>query len=498
MTDSSVEIHINMVFFLAGAMIGILGGLLSGFCVTAFYRWFDYYNAEVTINPHSFPISIDFWVFIFGLIGIIGLTYYFYCFMLKSIKKIKDSAGLPQESKETTSDEVKFPIVIEKCPICGKIFKGQSDYCEVCGKQLLPIHPDDGEEKTEAQSFGIVIDFFKDNSNLFTILAAITALISMIPLFSTFLLGENWLKSILSNQMGPFTLLLILISLFGLGFFVYYLVWMILLDFSYKIILNKKMRLGVKLQSTIFMAVGLIAIGSVFGFLVLSWFSQIDFIKSIFGLYLLIFVVIVPFCLITLSIFWDLFKQSKRCSDKVLNIIVILILLAVTIITLIILIQGAVVVSNEISKYYTSKTLPVKIEYSVVNQTNNLPSLISLKGKGDSYFSDKPISDFDLIYLQCHWSTNYGYFITVTSNNSVIKKESQELVIAGCGNPSDTIFWTYDIDDYGKNKPQVFIGLNLEDQNKKNNNQLGHASLIINWTGPDSFIFENRSVFIGE
>jgi|GEM_PF-3039530 len=479
-------------------MIGILGGLLSGFCVTAYYRWFDYYNVEIAIHPNSFPISIDFWVFILGLIGIIGLTYYFYCFMMKTINKIKDDAVLPQESTETSRDEGKFPVIIEKCPICGKIFKGQSDYCEICGKQLLPIHSDDNEEKTEAKSFGIVIDFFKDNSNLFTILAAITALISMIPLFSTFLLGENWLKSILSNQMGPLILLLILISLFGLGFFVYYLFWLILLDFCYKIILNKKMRLGVRIQSTIFMVVGLVAIGSVFGFLVLSWFSQIDFIKSIFGLYLLIFVVIVPFCLITLSIFWDLFKHSKKCSDKVLNLILILILLAVTIITLIILIQGAVVVSNEIQKYYTPKTLPVKIEYKVVNQTNNLPSLITLKGKGDTFFSDKPVSDFDLIYLQCHWSTNYGYFITVTSNNSIIKKESQEFIIPGCGKTSDKIFWTYDINDYGKHKPQVLIGFNLEDQNKKVNNTLGRAILIVNWTDTDSLIFENRSVFISD
>lgn len=493
MTDSSFETHINLIFFLAGAMIGILGGLLSGFCVTAYYRWFDYYNTEIAIHPNSFPISIDFWVFILGLIGIIGLTYYFYCFMMKTINKIKEDAVLPQESTESSTDEVKFPVVIEKCPICGKIFKGQSDYCEICGKQLT-IHSDDDKEKTEAQSFGIVIDFFKDNSNLFTILAAITALISMIPLFSTFLLGEDWLKSILSNQMGAQILLLILISLFGLGFFVYYLVWLIFLDFWNKIIKNQKMTLGVRIQSSIFLAVGLIAIGCLFGFLILSWFTQLDFITSIFGLYLLIFVIIVPFCLITLSSYWDLFKHTK-CSAKALSVIWILILIVVMILSLAVFIHGTIVVSNEISKYYTTKTLPVKIEYSVVNQTNNLPSLITLKGKGDAFFSDNPVSDFDLIYLQCHWSTNYGYFMMVTSNNSIIKRESQELIIPGCGKTSDKIFWTYDIDDYGKHKPQVLIGFNLEDQNKKVNNTLGRAILIINWTDTDSLIFENKSVF---
>lgn len=492
MDEKFFETHVNMVFFLAGAIVGILGGLLSGFCVTAYYRWFDFYNKETTIHPNSFPISIDFWVFLFSLIAIITLTYIFYCAVVKILDKIKTSRDSSTVSSEDMKSEPIIPIIIEKCPICGKIFKGQSNYCEICGKQLSTIKLVENEEYSESRSFDLIITFFKNNSNLFTILASIAALITLTSVFSTFFASENWFDSILSSPIGAQCFVLILISSFGLAFFAYYILSLISLDFFNEVVKNKKIWTSVKIQATIFMIVGLIAVASSFLFLILNWFRNIEFLRSVISLYSLFFVIVVPIFLILIGLFWEALKRSKKCLEKVINVIIILILVCGILLTIIPIIQGTLVITGEMSKYYSGKNVPIEINYTV-NQSTDRPSIVYLGVKGDVFFADKPVSELDLLYKQCHWSTNYGYFVSVSSNNSVVKKSSQEILIPDCGTPDSKIFWTYDIADYGKNKSLVLIGLSVEDRYKTINNNLGFDSLVINWSSTDNIKIENDS-----
>jgi MFS family permease len=493
MEENFLETRINLVFFFAGAGVGILGGLLSGFCVTSYYRWFDYYNTEIQIHPNSFPISIDFWVFIVSLIAVLGIGFFIYCWIKKILKKIAFQQRLIKttENDEKSIKENIFPIVIEKCPICGKIFKGQSDYCEICGKKLS----DSSQKKDEFQSFGIIIEFFKSDSKLFTILATIATIIALTPVFVNFVFGENWLNLVLASPLGIQTLILILISSLGIVFFIIFILVLIFLDFWNFVINHGQLSIFIKIQSTIFMIIGLFAIGCSFLFLIFIWFTKLDILISLIGVYLLYFEIAIPFSLMFIGFFLELINKSNKCLAKVVWSILCLILIVAIVVISIPVFQGAFAMSDEISKYYSNKTVLVNIEHDIVNRSGNTSIILSLKGNIDAYFS-KNVSYFDANYAQCRWSTNYGYFIRVTSNKSVIQKRYQELIIPGCGYPGDKIYWTYDIGDYGKSKPYVLIGLNLEDPNKKVNNQLGDAHLVINWTDTDAIKFDDDSLSI--
>jgi hypothetical protein len=58
------------------------------------------------------------------------------------------------------------------------------------------------------------------------------------------------------------------------------------------------------------------------------------------------------------------------------------------------------------------------------------------------------------------------------------------MTISVCPTSTDRIFWTYDVSDYGKHKPDVFIGLTLNDANK--GRILGRSHLNFTWEDDDS------------
>jgi hypothetical protein len=89
-------------------------------------------------------------------------------------------------------------------------------------------------------------------------------------------------------------------------------------------------------------------------------------------------------------------------------------------------------------------------------------------------------------YAQCQWSTNYGFFFTTSYNNSVIKSRGQEFIISRCIDFHEKIYWTYEDIDFTKEKPPVYIGLSLEDPNKKDNYHLSDALRVFNWTDKNS------------
>jgi NADH:ubiquinone oxidoreductase subunit 5 (subunit L)/multisubunit Na+/H+ antiporter MnhA subunit len=337
------------------------------------------------------------------------------------------------------------------------------------------------------------VDLFDETiTRLFTIIAAIGALISLYPIFANFLLGSDWLKVLLSTQSGFLTLgLLLTASYAGLLFMAIILLFM-MREFFIKISNDEHPDME-KVVISIIMLIGAVSMFSGVLFLSLIWLTKSDIALyySIFTLALfleyLMLLVIIYIIISGCTTSWLKYKINAAAiiSSFILAILVFyLVLFPVT-----------SYFFSTYSNYYSDKTIIVKIRPEVISEDNKTPVRLFLNKTTDAAFT-KNISMFDLSYAQCHWTTNYGYFVAITSNNSVIEKEPQEFIVPGCGNITDKIFWTYNIDDFGKNKPPVIIGLAVEDQNKIVNNNLGDSRIILNWTGMDSIEIENNDSMI--
>jgi hypothetical protein len=341
--------------------------------------------------------------------------------------------------------------------------------------------PDRGTQllkKKENKTYYFADLFDKKITNLFTIITAIAVLLSLFPFFSNFLIGPDWLNAILSTELGFWVLTLLLIGFnAGLIFMLSLLISMCEILFSK--ISGSKCSHQEKIIFLVLISIGLISIFTSILFLGFIWFVKFDF--AIFYIISIITIVVGGIGLVIIYYLIPSFL-SKRAA----------IIIAIIMAGLVIWIFGPIPFNSftEITHYYSDKTIVVKIDGNITNQNNITPVILHLNRTLDAY-TTKNLS-FDVYYIQCHWSTNYGYFSTTTSNNSLVKRQSQELIIPGC-DLKENVFWTYDIGDYGKNKPPLFIGMTLEDRNKKENNLLGDAHKIINWTNSDSLNIENGS-----
>jgi hypothetical protein len=132
----------------------------------------------------------------------------------------------------------------------------------------------------------------------------------------------------------------------------------------------------------------------------------------------------------------------------------------------------------------------------MVNDTNSTPIILSVHREIDLN-TTKNWSGFDEGYTQCHWSTNFGYFMTSNNNNSTITKHTQSLIIQRCLRNKDSVLWTYDLTYFNKTKPTIMIGLTFEDQNKilktDGDGVLGEANLSISWSDFDSLQNESSN-----
>ena len=319
-------------------------------------------------------------------------------------------------------------------------------------------------------------------------MAAIGALISLFPIFSDFLIGPNWLDVLLSTELGFLTLTLLLIASYAGAIFMLVILISMMRSIYSKIVDNNKYSDPEKIASSVLMLIGAVSIFASVLFLLLIWIVKFDF--AIY--YNLLIIILIGETIAVVVGFFILLSLLSKYIPKPIAIIILLIIIAS--LCFFIVLPITVDTLTNISHYYSDKPVIVKINVEDVNQNNNTPVLLLLNRTIDAYFT-KNLSIFDEPYAQCHWSTNYGYFFTITSNNSVIKRHSQELIIQGC-DLKNKIYWTYDIGDLGKNKPLVLIGMTLEDRNKKENYYLGDAHLNVNWTDTDTIKFDDESLSI--
>jgi hypothetical protein len=447
MRERFFETHVNLAFFLVGAMVGILGGSLIDFCLISFYRWLDFYNSDTRIHPNTIPLSIDFWIFIICISLLICLFYFFYCLLAKYVNPMtnqREGNAIPSiPSRETTITN------------------------------------------SERKSYNIIFKCFKENSTLFTILAAVATSVTLIQVFAIFVLGENWLTIILSGPFGFQILILILVSLFSVIWLSCYILYLIAIHFFYKVIKNENIQPSIRNDATVFLFIGLLGIGGIFFYLIFIWFAKLEILTALLGVYLFLLIIVVPLIVLLINVYLNFHRQSQTCFWKVLMILGIIFLIIALFLSGITIIQGMSVLNDQISKYHSDKSIIVKFSCDKIKHGSDIPVLLRLNKTNDPGFTEN-FTFLDSTYADCQWSTNYGYFILISSNNSIIKKQYQELTIPGCGYPSDKTYWTYDIEDYGKNKTPVIIGLSVIDRIKKVNNTLGDSRIMLKWNDTDS------------
>jgi hypothetical protein len=141
-----------------------------------------------------------------------------------------------------------------------------------------------------------------------------------------------------------------------------------------------------------------------------------------------------------------------------------------------------------ILNYYnnTGKTIEVNLSYNQ-SVSNNTPPILHLRQTATKVSN----IGVDFAYFDCRWSTNYGHFFEINSNGSEIVTYSKEVVFSGlpkCPLDEDSVYWTYDISDYGKPKPSVLIGFTIKDNNK--GTLLGNNYLNLTWKNNDNDFIE--------
>lgn len=385
------------------------------------------------------------------------------------------------------------------CPVCKKEYDDVELICPDCyTRQNLP------ERKGY---FDFTINFFYRNSNLFTIIGLISTFLSIFPLFLPFMFGENWLNNLIGDPTIGFDCLILILAatIFGAAS-VYYISCLIFIDFINCIRKTNDLHIGEILFSASILLIVFACIFCLDGFLVLIWFSKHDLIIGLYGL-ILVLIALTPAIIIVISGILQMYPKNCLTSLKKnpitksdiskiifsigLTIALLIMLFFLVFYWIIPISNNLSTINTEVSKYYLDKKVNVDIRSNIVNKTNTTPAQLNISYFVDPYFT-QGWTDFDRIYSQCHWSTNYGYFLTISSNNSLVRKESQEFIIPGCTSPPDKIYWTYDIEDFGRNKSPVLIGLIVEDRNKKTNNTLGYDRILLNWNGTDMIEVEKN------
>lgn len=331
----------------------------------------------------------------------------------------------------------------------------------------------------------IIETFFSHTTNYFVILSVIGALIALLPIFLTDIIGSDWLQKLLSTETGFFCLMFLLTAVYSGTFFI--LGFFILISFAFytDIIKGCNFSKTEKVLFFTFWIIGLITFISLVLFLLLSWIVKFDYAISL-GIILITLIT----SLILITGFYSVFfvETFSNISNIFLKAIIVIFIVSIVSMCFFFIIQAIVPQFQEISMYYSEKPFghnPGSLILFSDNFTHSekTPDLIPLNYTLPG-FTGK-LTFLDLSYAQCHWSTNYGYFLAINKNSSVIKKYDQDVIITKCPSYDDKMYWSYDLADFGKNKTNVTIGFAIEDMNKEI--IIAEDHLQLNWTERDNF-----------
>lgn len=316
----------------------------------------------------------------------------------------------------------------------------------------------------QAPLFVHTIQFFEKATNLITIIGAIVTIISLSPLFLTLILGDDWFHILLTNSLGIQTLFAVVSATIFAAFFIYCILALILVRWINQIFLNNKVESGEKLFSFIILLSGIIATFCLVWFLLSVWFSRGNVPILLIGLNIFIFITALAI-VIVISGLLSITRSIPSIPARAIFYVIIIVLFGMVVLTIV---YPAII--SFMSLYQTTNNYSDDENFSFSFTSSILSDKKTILLRPD--YSNYPNSSVNIEYMDCHWSTNYGYFLTITNGTRFIEKRSSNFVIPKCiqngtqGN-DEQVYWTYDISDYSKNKPSVIISFQVENSNKK-------------------------------
>jgi hypothetical protein len=353
--------------------------------------------------------------------------------------------------------------------------------------------------------FHHTISFFKGVSGLIAIIGGIATIITLSPLFLTFLLGDDWFHIMLTSTLSIQTLDAIIIATNASAFFIYCIFGLILIRWLNKIYHNKTIHLGEKFFSFVMLLGFVVAIISIIFFLLTVWYTRRNIVTTLFSVTgLIIFVDGFAFFLVISGIIMMSVGATDEAKQKKYSLIISFAIVIFLIVLVFATMIYPAIISNE--NVYSISTDYAKFEPKNVSfQINFTPEIngIPLKILLQPNLSEFKIDDINAEYTNCHWSTNYGYFITL-DNNLFIQKHSNDFILLDCPSDDTRVYWTYDLSDYSKNKPPFIISLQVENSNQKSahnnlgeqiNYILGNYNINFTWINQRSLVNTSKPIF---
>ena len=355
-------------------------------------------------------------------------------------------------------------------------------------------------DSPRTEIFSHTIAFFESSTNLITIVGAIVTIISLSPLFLTLVLGDDWFHILLTTQFGIQALIAVVAATFFAAFFIYCILALILIRWIIQIFLNNEVRGGEKLFSFVILLSGIIATFCLVWFLLSVWFSRSNIPILLIGLIAIIFISALALTMMISGLI-DITGSIPSVPITTIVYVVIIGLFGAVVVTIVI---PAITINNSIYQTASNYTDPQNYSFSL--QPSVLSDNKTVLIQPD--YSNYPNSSINVEYMDCHWSTNYGYFMTITNGTVFVQKRSNDFVIQKCiqkftERREEKVYWTYDISDYSKIKPPVIISLQVENSNKRSlNEKLGESKDYVvggnfsnfTWVDTDN-ITESKAAF---
>jgi len=194
---------------------------------------------------------------------------------------------------------------MKTCPVCNAHYEDTEIVCPDCYSHQILLEtpetvPDTPEDLPQLPGyFQFTIDFFNHSLSLFTIIGIIVTILTLFPVFVTFILGDNWFNLLLADpNVGFLSLRLIWIATFFGALFVYCLMALIIIDFLNQIQRSQHLHISEILFALAILSLVVISIGSLISFLWLVWFNKSDLIVYFHGLNLLLLTMVPAFIII--------------------------------------------------------------------------------------------------------------------------------------------------------------------------------------------------------
>ncbi len=116
------------------------------------------------------------------------------------------------------------------------------------------------------------------------------------------------------------------------------------------------------------------------------------------------------------------------------------------------------------------------------DRNNYVPTMSSTVGIGLISVYKTEMQSENIKY---HWSTNYGYFVAWNAPDFEVKILGSDVI-----NTGEKIYWSYDPNEMGVDKPSVLISLQIE--NRRTQQVVAETNIEVGWEDRDTAILINR------